>query len=134
MKSERKYPSNGDAIRRELLGDEYVESASKSTYSGRTMGTFIEVANRLIFDGLWTRPGLDLKTRTLVCVVSDVATGNTGVLPAHLHMALRQGWSESELTEVLLQLIGYVGAPLVREAMLCAQEVFDEARHSAKTS
>jgi 4-carboxymuconolactone decarboxylase len=46
-------------------------------------------------------------------------------------MALRQGWTEEELTEVLLHLSGYVGAPLIREAMLTASGVFAEARNEA---
>ena len=43
-------------------------------------------------------------------------------------MALRQGWTEDELTETLLHLLGYVGAPLVREALLTATEVYKEVR------
>jgi len=43
-------------------------------------------------------------------------------------MALRQGWTEEELTEVLLHLSGYVGAPLVREAFLVARKTFAEVR------
>jgi 4-carboxymuconolactone decarboxylase len=59
-----------------------------------------------------------------VCVVSDAATGRPAELAIHLRMALRQGWTRDELTEVLLHLLGYVGAPLVREALLTAKEVF----------
>jgi 4-carboxymuconolactone decarboxylase len=43
-------------------------------------------------------------------------------------MARRQGWSEDELIEVLLHLSGYVGVPLIREAMLTAKEVFTEMK------
>jgi 4-carboxymuconolactone decarboxylase len=43
-------------------------------------------------------------------------------------MALRQGWTEEQLTEVLLHLMGYVGAPLVREAFITAKKVFAEVR------
>src|SRR3990170_3719563 len=93
----------GRELRRALMGDTYVERM-----------------NQTVYGALWTRPGLDLKTRTLVCVVSDAATGRTPELAIHLHMALRQGWTEDELTEVLLLLSGYVGVPLIREAMLTA--------------
>jgi len=64
-------------------------------------------------------------------VVSDAATGRDPELGLHLRMALRQGWTEEELTEVLLHLSGYVGAPLIREAMLTASGVFAEARNEA---
>src|SRR3546814_1986360 len=74
---------------------------------------------------LWTRPGLDLKTKTLICVVSDAATARWPELAIHLRMARRQGWSEDELSEVLLHLSGYIGLPSVREAMIVATEVFE---------
>jgi 4-carboxymuconolactone decarboxylase len=92
------------------------------------MQKFREVTTQTIFGTLWSRPGLDLKTRTLVSLVSDAATGRAPELAIHLRMARRQGWTEDELTEVLLHLLGYVGAPLVREAMLTAKEVFAEMR------
>jgi len=63
-----------------------------------------------------------------VCVVSDAATGQEPELAIHLRMALRQGWTEDELVEVLLHLSGYVGVPLIREAMLTAKEVFAEVK------
>lgn len=91
------------------------------------MQTFIDVATETVFGALWTRPGLDLKTRTLVCVVTDAATARFPELAIHLRMALRQGWTQEELTEVLFHLSGYVGVPLIREALLTAKEVFGEA-------
>ena len=80
---------------------------------------------------LWTRPGLDLKTRTLVCVVSDAATGREPELAIHLRMALRQGWREDELIEVMLHLSGYIGVPIIRESMMVASRIFKE--HRAET-
>jgi 4-carboxymuconolactone decarboxylase len=118
----------GAALRRQLLGDEYVDRASRTAYGDPVMRTFIDVATETVFGALWTRPGLDLKTRTLVCVVSDAATGRYPELAIHLRMALRQGWTEEELTEVLVHLTGYVGVPIIREAMLTARDVFAEMR------
>ena len=90
---------------------------------------FVAIEN--VFGALWTRPGLDLKTRTLICVVSDAATGREPELELHLHMALRQGWSEEELTETLVHLSGYVGVPLIRGAMLVASKVFAQLKEQA---
>ena len=123
----------GREVRRQLMGDAYIEQMNRTAYADPTMRTFIDVATETVFGALWARPGLDLKTRTLVCVVSDIATGREAELAIHLRMALRQGWTEAELTEVILQLLGYVGAPLSREALLTATRVFAEAR-SEKTS
>jgi 4-carboxymuconolactone decarboxylase len=96
------------------------------------MAKFIDVATEGIFGVLWTRPGLDLKTRTLVCVVSDAATGRYPELDIHLRFALKQGWTEEELTEVLLHLVGYVGAPVIRDAMMVASEVFEKVKAEAE--
>jgi 4-carboxymuconolactone decarboxylase len=118
----------GEAIRRQLRGD--VDFArNKSAYDrDPVMKKFIDVATETVFGALWARPGLDFKTRTLICVVSDAATGRHPELEIHLRFALKHGWSEDELTEVLLHLSGYVGVPLIREAMLVASRVFQEAR------
>ena len=92
------------------------------------MKKFIDVATETVFGALWTRPGLDLKTRTLICVISDTATGRTPELKLHLRFARNHGWTEDELVEALLHLLGYIGAPLVREALLVAKETFAEMR------
>lgn len=118
--------TQGAAIRRKLLGDKRLAELAGS-YQSPAMKAFLDVSTEMIFANLWTRPGLDTKTRILICVVSDTATGRTGVLPEHLRIALREGWTESELTEVLLHLIGYIGAPFVRDAMLVAAKVFAES-------
>jgi len=121
----------GAEMRRRLLGDAFVDRSTKTVYADPVMGKFIDVATEAVFGMLWTRPGLDLKTRTLVCVVSDAATGREPELAIHLRMALRQGWSEEELTEALIQLVGYVGAPFARDALLVASRVFGEMRAEA---
>ena len=118
----------GAQMRRKLLGDAYVDRIASTTYADPTMRKFIDLATETVFGAIWNRPGLDLKTRTLVCVVSDAATARYPELAIHLRMALRQGWTEEELTEVLLQLTGYVGAPTIRDAMLTARDLFAEVR------
>src|SRR5438309_2488647 len=118
----------GSEMRRKLLGDAFVERTNSTTYDDPRMRKFIDLATETVFGSLWARPGLDLKTRTLVCVVSDAATGREPELAIHLRMALRQGWTADELTEVLLHLTGYVGAPIIPEAMLTAKKVFAEMK------
>ncbi len=110
----------GAEIRRKMLGDEQFEQS----LADPVMRKFSEVAIETVWGSLWTRPGLDLKTKTLICVVSDAATGREPELKLHLRMALQEGWTEDELTEVLLHVSGYVGVPLIREAFLVAREVF----------
>jgi 4-carboxymuconolactone decarboxylase len=118
----------GAALRRELMGEEAVERAERGIYSDPVMRKFIDVATETVFGALWSRPGLDLKTRALICVISDATNGREPELELHLHFALRQGWTEEELTEALLHLSGYVGVPLIREGMQVASRVFREFR------
>ena len=118
----------GIALRSELMGEAFTASMNSTTYTDPIMQKFRDLAAETVFGALWTRPGLDLKTRALVCVVSDVACGRDPELALHLRMALRQGWTEDELVEVLIHMSGYVGLPLVRESLLTASKVFKEVR------
>ncbi len=118
----------GAAMRRQLMGDAVVEKAAREVYSDPVMKKFIDVATETVFGALWTRPGLDPKLRALICVISDTCTGREPELALHLRMALRQGWTEDELTEVFLHLSGYIGVPIIRESMMIAAKVFKEPR------
>jgi 4-carboxymuconolactone decarboxylase len=118
----------GEAIRRKLRGDADF-ARNKSEYDkDPVMKKFLDVVTETVFGSLWARPGLDFKTRTLICVVSDAVTGRHPELDIHLRFALKEGWTEDELVEVLLHLSGYVGVPLIREALLVATKVFAEVR------
>ena len=119
----------GRAMRRKLLGDKAVERIDKAVYSDPIMAKFAELTQECIFGALWTRPGLDTKTRALICVISDTATGRDPELKLHLRMARNEGWTEDELSEALMHLCGYIGVPSVREALITAKEVFHEMRN-----
>jgi 4-carboxymuconolactone decarboxylase len=121
----------GASMRRKLLGDKRMGELD-ANYQDPAMQKFMELSTEIIFGGIWSRPGLDTKTRIMICVISDTATGRIAVLPEHVRMAMNEGWTEDELTEALLQLVGYVGAPLVRDAMNAVVPVFAERRAAAK--
>ncbi|MBL6952764.1 MAG: carboxymuconolactone decarboxylase family protein [Alphaproteobacteria bacterium] len=124
--SESELYKKGREVRRKLMGDAMVENMSSTVYNSPIMEKFGQYTSEAIFGMLWSRPGLDLKTRTLICVISDTSTARWPELEIHLRMALRQGWTEDELGEVLLHLGGYIGVPSVREAMIIANKVFTE--------
>lgn len=117
----------GAAMRRKLLGDKRMAELD-ANYQDPAMRKFMELSTEVIFGGIWSRPGLDMRTRILICVISDTATGRIGVLPEHVRMAMNEGWTEEQLTEALLQLVGYVGAPFVRDALNAVVPVFAERR------
>lgn len=122
----------GAAIRRELMGDAYADRLAETVYQDPVMETFGDYATEAVFGMLWTRPGLDRKTRALICVISDTCGHCWPELELHLRFARRQGWTEEELTEALLHLGGYIGVPSVREAMVIAGRVFGELRAEAE--
>src|SRR5271155_5080466 len=61
----------GAPMRSQLMGDAAVERSAREIYSDPVMKKFIDAATETVFGALWTRPGLDLKTRALICVISD---------------------------------------------------------------
>lgn len=118
----------GTEIRSKLMGAAYADKMNKTVYDDPMMQKFGNYAREAVFGMLWSRPGLDLKTRALICVISDTSQARWPELAIHLRMARNQGWTEDELSEALLHLGGYIGLPSVREAMLTAKEVFEEMR------
>ena len=120
--------AKGTEMRSKLMGEAYADKMNKSVYDDPMMQKFGDYAREAVFGMLWSRPGLDMKTRALICVISDTSQARWPELAIHLRMARNQGWTEDELSEALMHLCGYTGLPAVREALLVAKEVFHEMR------
>ncbi|NQU69051.1 MAG: carboxymuconolactone decarboxylase family protein, partial [Rhodospirillales bacterium] len=118
----------GAAVRRDVMGEALADKLADTVYTGPVMEKFADYSTEAIFGMLWARPGLDHKTRALICVISDTCGHCWPELDLHLRFALGQGWTEDELTEALLHLGGYIGVPSAREAMIIADRVFTEMR------
>jgi len=111
----------GMKIRREVLGDEYVDRAQ----GGATPLTkdFQDLITRYAWGEIWSRPGLDRRTRSCITVAMTVALNRPDELALHLRGALRNGVAVAELREVLLQTAVYCGIPAALTAFKVAQEV-----------
>lgn len=120
----------GAATRRAVMGEALAARTAATVYSGPVMQQFAEYTTEAIFGMLWARPGLDYKTRALICVISDTCGHCWPELDLHIRFALGQGWTEEELTEALLHLGGYIGVPSAREAMIIAEKIFKEMREA----
>jgi 4-carboxymuconolactone decarboxylase len=120
--------ARGRAMRRALVGDAYADKLDREVYTDPHMEKFGELTQEVLFAQLWTRPGLDLKVRSLITMISDVSTGADGALGLHLRFCRNHGWSEDEIVECMIHLTGYIGAPLVRKALIVARQVFAEMR------
>ena len=121
--SSEKY-RQGMEVRREVLGDEYVDKAIK----GATAFTkaLQDMVTENCWGEVWTRTAIPRATRSLITIGMLSALRATTELKTHVHGALRNGCSVEEIQEVLLQTTAYCGAPAGIEAFRAAKEVIDE--------
>lgn len=78
------------------------------------------------YGDVWSRPGLDIKTRELITIASLTTLGfPKDQLKAHIHNALNAGCSQQEILEVILQMCVYAGFPASLNALFTAKEAFD---------
>lgn len=75
---------------------------------------------------VWPRPGLDLRTRSLVTIAALAAVGRPQALALNVRMALNNGASREEIVETLLHLAPYISFPATWEALLVAGQIVDE--------
>jgi 3-oxoadipate enol-lactonase/4-carboxymuconolactone decarboxylase len=109
--------------RREVLGDEHVDRAIERTTEFTV--DFQDLITRYAWGEIWSRPGLDRRTRSLVTITALVALGREHELEMHVRAALRNGVAPDELKEVLLQCAVYCGVPAANGAFAIAQRVLD---------
>jgi 4-carboxymuconolactone decarboxylase len=111
----------GMQVRREVLGDEHVDAAIQRT-TGFT-ADFQDLITRYAWGEIWSRPGLDRRTRSCITLTALVALGRLEELELHVRAALRNGLSEDEIKEVLLHAAIYCGVPAANAAFAVAQRV-----------
>ena len=114
----------GMKVRREVLGDEHVDAAMSRT-TGLT-ADFQDFITRYAWGGIWSRPGLDRRTRSCITLIALLALGRLEELELHIRAALRNGLSEDEIKEVILHGAVYCGVPAANSAFAVAQNVLAE--------
>jgi 4-carboxymuconolactone decarboxylase len=123
MSDERR--EEGMKVRREVLGDEHVDAAIERTSA--FTADYQDLIVRYAWGEIWTRPGLDRRTRSAITLTALIALGRFEELRMHLRAALRNGLEEDEIKEVLLQSAIYCGVPAANTAFKVAQEVLEES-------
>jgi 4-carboxymuconolactone decarboxylase len=118
----------GMKVRREVLGDAHVDEAVART-TGFT-ADFQDLITRYAWGEIWARPGLDRRMRSAITLTALIAAGRMDELPMHVRAALRNGLSEDEIKEVLLQTAVYCGVPAANTAFAVAARVLDEKEES----
>ncbi|MGW7367200.1 bifunctional 3-oxoadipate enol-lactonase/4-carboxymuconolactone decarboxylase PcaDC [Streptomyces sp. NPDC054841] len=114
----------GMKVRREVLGDAHVDRATAA--ADDFTGDFQELITRYAWGEVWTRDGLDRRTRSVVTLTALVAGGHLDELAFHTRAALRNGLTPTEIREVLIQAAVYCGVPAANSAFRVAQAVIRE--------
>jgi 4-carboxymuconolactone decarboxylase len=113
----------GMRVRREVLGDAHVDSAENR----KTPFTqdFQELITTYVWGSVWTRPGLDRRTRSVAVLTAMIALGHWDELAIHVRAARTNGLSADEIGEVILQSAIYCGVPAANHGFAVARQVLD---------
>ena len=117
--------ADGMAVRREVLSDAHVDAAVAATTE--LTAPFQDFITRYAWGDVWTRPGLDRRTRSAVTLTALVARGHWDELGMHVRAARRNGLTVTEIQEVLLQCAVYCGVPAANHAFAIAQDALAAA-------
>jgi len=130
MDEKQRY-ENGLAMRRKVLGDAYVDDALARVQEQGFDTEYQELVTRHVWGEIWSRPGLDRRTRSLIVMAMLIALNRDDELRLHLSLSKGNGVTRAEVNELLLQATAYVGVPAGRGAFIAATEVFAEDDHAA---
>lgn len=114
----------GMTVRREVLGDAHVDRAIAGT--DEFTGDFQDFITRYAWGEIWTRPGLDRRTRSCITLAILATLHHDEELAMHVRAALRNGLTPAEVREVLLQVGVYAGVPAANRAFKVAQQTLRE--------
>jgi 4-carboxymuconolactone decarboxylase len=115
---------DGMSVRREVLGGAHVDRAIAGTTD--FTADFQDLITRYAWGEIWTRPGLDRRSRSMVTLTALVARGHHEELAMHVRAARRNGLTVDEIKEVLLQTAIYCGVPDANTAFRIASQVLAE--------
>jgi 4-carboxymuconolactone decarboxylase len=114
----------GMKVRREVLGDAHVDRAIERT-TGFT-APFQDFITRYAWGAVWTRDGLDRRTRSCITLAVLTALGREHEIAMHVRAARSNGLTDEEISEVLLHTAVYAGVPAANAAYAIAQRVLAE--------
>jgi 4-carboxymuconolactone decarboxylase len=114
----------GLAVRKAVLGAEYVEKSLKS--ADALTQPMQELVTEYCWGEVWTRPGLDRRTRSFLNLAMLTALNRPHEIKLHVRGALNNGLTREEIMEVFLQSAIYCGVPAALDAQRVAKEVYAE--------
>ena len=115
---------DGLEVRRAVLGDAHVDRAIERTTD--FTAPFQEFITRYAWGGVWTRDGLDRRTRSVITLSVLTALGRENEIAMHVRAGLRNGLTPEEIGEVFIHTAIYAGVPAANSAFAIAQKVIEE--------
>src|ERR1022692_4694982 len=122
--SDEERSARGMTVRRAVLGDAHVDRAVERT-TGFT-APFQDLITRYAWGEIWSRPGLSRAERSMITLTALAALRQEEELAMHVRAAVRNGLTQEQVTEVLLQVAIYAGVPAANRAFAVAQGVLAE--------
>jgi 3-oxoadipate enol-lactonase/4-carboxymuconolactone decarboxylase len=120
--SDQERYDQGMVVRRAVLSDAHVDRANANATD--LTADFQDFITRVAWGDVWSRPGLDRRSRSIAVITSLIAHGHHEELAMHLRAGLRNGLTVEEIREVILQSAIYSGVPAANTAFRIAREVF----------
>jgi 4-carboxymuconolactone decarboxylase len=117
---DRERHAAGMAVRRQVLGDDHVDRAVAAT--DEFTADFQDFLTRYAWGEIWTRPGLDRRTRSCITLAVLATLHHDEELAMHVRAALHNGLTPEEISEVLLQVAVYAGIPAANRAFKVAHQ------------
>jgi 3-oxoadipate enol-lactonase/4-carboxymuconolactone decarboxylase len=112
----------GEAMRRRILGDEHVDRAKQNVTP--LTAEFQDFITRYVWGEIWTRPGLDQRTRRVLVIGTMIALGRWEEFAMHVRAAVAEGgFTADDIKEIILQQAAYCGVPAAHHALKIAGEV-----------
>ncbi|MFI6046713.1 4-carboxymuconolactone decarboxylase [Nocardia sp. NPDC051321] len=114
----------GAKVRREVLGDAHVDRAEAGTTDFTR--PFQDYITESVWGSIWTRPGLDRRTRSCITLAVLTALGRHEEIAMHVRAAIGNGVTQAEIAEILLHTGVYAGVPAANAAFAIGQRVLDD--------
>jgi 4-carboxymuconolactone decarboxylase len=117
--------ANGMKVRRSVLGDEHVDRAVAGVNPDNA--DFQDYITRVAWGDIWSRPGLDRRSRSIVTLTALMTAGYWEEVPMHFRAAITNGLTREEIREIILQVGLYRGVPVANHGTTLLKETLGDS-------
>jgi 4-carboxymuconolactone decarboxylase len=125
VSSDEERRTNGMKVRREVLGDAHVDRAVAGVNPDNAV--FQDYITRVAWGDIWSRPGLDRRSRSIVTLTALMTAGYWEEVPMHFRAAITNGLTREEIREIILQVGLYRGVPVANHGTTLLKEALGDS-------